>query len=130
MARILIAEDDAFFRDFLAVTVERNGHQAVTLPNGREVLEIVGQLDIDLVVTDLFMPEVDGIEVARTLHHRYPDLPVVVMTGTDLDAHGGYLRSAISIFSTAALSKSTPARELSARIEDLLAGPQPRATAG
>ena len=83
MARILVVDDDRDFRDSMCSILERHGHEAICVPNGREALIQVLTHVPDVVLLDLHMPEMDGpsfLEVIRS-YLRLQSLPVVVVTG-------------------------------------------------
>ena len=78
--RILVVDDQESMRDMLADLLDMMGYESCTVESGPAALE---QIDdrIDLVITDLNMPEMDGIELMRRLKAQDPDLPVIVITG-------------------------------------------------
>lgn len=81
MARILLAEDDDSMRRFLARSLERVGHEVHAVTDGFAALPYVAQGEIDLLVTDIVMPGMDGIELARRASIEIPDLKVIFITG-------------------------------------------------
>jgi two-component system cell cycle response regulator CpdR len=81
MARILLAEDDESMRRFLARSLERVGHEVFAVADGFEALPYVAQGTIDLLVTDIVMPGMDGIELARRASIEMPELKVIFITG-------------------------------------------------
>ena len=81
MARILLAEDDDNMRVFLARALERAGHQVVAAGDGNTALELATGGDFDLLLADVVMPGLDGIELARRASVVLPDLRVMFITG-------------------------------------------------
>ena len=79
--RVLVIEDNAGTRDLLRLTLEGAGHEVVTASHGQEGLGYLNGHKVDVVVTDLFMPEMDGIEVIAALRARFPGVRVVAMSG-------------------------------------------------
>ena len=79
--RILLADDEVDILRLYGDMLQGNGHEVVTAVNGREVLEAVGEGDCDLLVLDLFMPEVDGFKALKELRAMGSKVPVIVMTG-------------------------------------------------
>ncbi len=77
---ILLADDDQPQREMLAGSLEAQGYQVLQAENGALALEIVKHEDIDLLLTDLRMPELDGNELLREVHQINPLLEVIVMT--------------------------------------------------
>jgi signal transduction histidine kinase/CheY-like chemotaxis protein len=80
-ANILVVEDAKALRDAFSRMLSRGGHSVRTAASGREALEILDRESFDLVFTDLGMPEMSGWDVARAVKGRYPNLPVVLITG-------------------------------------------------
>src|SRR5687767_11546513 len=83
MAQLLIVDDDKDGRDALCQFLERSGHKVDCVANGREALMSILSRPPDLVILDLFMPDMDGpslLEVLRS-YLRLQSLPVLVITG-------------------------------------------------
>lgn len=78
MARVLIVEDEAMLLMIASITLEDEGHEVVTASNGRKGLEYARKGPVDLIVTDFMMPDVDGIEMLRTLREEGFDRPAIV----------------------------------------------------
>ena len=89
--RILVVDDDAAVRGVLQTILEAAGHCVEIATNGREALDRMTGGGIDLMITDLVMPEQEGIETIKRLRKEYPDVKVIAMSG----AFGGdYLQIA------------------------------------
>ena len=80
MFHLLIVEDDRNLRDLLVTVLKRNGYTAHPAQDGREALEIMDHQHIDLVITDIMMPDVDGYELTASLRQVNSDLPVIMVT--------------------------------------------------
>jgi two-component system, OmpR family, response regulator ResD len=80
VSRILVVDDDLALADIVVGYLTRAGHQADTVDTGRRALERVGSDAPDLIVLDLMLPEVDGLEVCRQVRHSHPNLPIVMLT--------------------------------------------------
>ncbi|RMG39445.1 MAG: response regulator [Planctomycetota bacterium] len=80
MARILVVDDSATQRDMVQILLEEAGHTVLQADDGKPALEIIHQQQPHLVITDLQMKEVDGLEVVRTVRENWPQIPVVLMT--------------------------------------------------
>ncbi len=76
--RVLIVGDDAISADALSTLVTDEGHETMTARDGSAALALVKQWAPDVVITDLVIPETDGIELCRRLHGIDPDLPVII----------------------------------------------------
>ncbi|HZS85724.1 MAG TPA: response regulator [Stellaceae bacterium] len=81
MARILLAEDDDNMRAFLARALERAGHVVSAVGNGEAALTLAGGSQYDLLLADVVMPGIDGIELARRASALLPELRVMFITG-------------------------------------------------
>jgi DNA-binding NtrC family response regulator len=80
LERVLIVEDDELGREFVAEALAGLAITARTAKNGREALALLEKEDVDLVLTDLRMPEMDGLALLKQLRERAPATPVVLMT--------------------------------------------------
>lgn len=81
MARILLVDDDPVMRDATKELLVREGHLVCVAGDGNEALKLFREHQYDLVVTDIFMPEVDGLELITTLKQDFLDVKVLVITG-------------------------------------------------
>ncbi len=81
MARILIAEDDTAVREFVGRALTHGGHYVDTAEDGLAALEILGEQDYDLLITDIVMPGLDGIELSLKVTKEKPDMAILLMTG-------------------------------------------------
>jgi two-component system, cell cycle response regulator CpdR len=81
MARILLAEDDDSVRVFLARALRRAGHEVCDLPDGAQALDWISEHPVDLLLADVVMPGLDGIELARRAGDMWPHLRVIFITG-------------------------------------------------
>jgi len=81
MARILLAEDDNDMRLFLARALERAGHEVYSFGEGLSAYEELKVREVDLLLTDIVMPEMDGIELARRAAELDPALKIMFITG-------------------------------------------------
>ncbi len=78
--RVLVVEDDTDLREALCDTLELAGSTVLTAGNGHEALELLGREAVDLVVSDVNMPEMDGLELLQALRRQQPQLPVLLIT--------------------------------------------------
>ena len=81
MARILLAEDDDDMRRFLVKALEKAGHHVTSFAEGLSAFEEIKQTAFDLLLTDIVMPEMDGIELARRAAELDPALKIMFITG-------------------------------------------------
>lgn len=82
MARILVIDDNPEFRTILETHLNSAGHDVLSASDGEDGLAAIEQhSDIDLVLTDILMPQRDGVEVLRMVKRRWPELPVIALSG-------------------------------------------------
>ena len=81
MARILVIEDDRQVREVLKQMLERGGFEVDTATNGKQGIERFLQQPADVVVTDILMPEKDGLETIEELTRDNPKLPIIAISG-------------------------------------------------
>jgi two-component system cell cycle response regulator CpdR len=81
MLKILLAEDDESMRVYLARALERVGYQVVAVDSGVAALPLIEAEPFDLLLTDIVMPEMDGIELAQKAAEAAPDIRVMFITG-------------------------------------------------
>jgi DNA-binding NtrC family response regulator len=81
MARILVIDDEDRIRRLLRTALEMEGHQVLEARQGNEGLEVIRTTAPDLVITDLMMPDKDGLEVLLALKREAPELKVIAMSG-------------------------------------------------
>ena len=81
MIRILLAEDDQVMREYLTRALERSGYAVAAIDRGTEAIPLLETERFDLLLTDIVMPEMDGIELARRAGELAPDTKVMFITG-------------------------------------------------
>lgn len=81
MARILLAEDDSSMRGFLERALAKAGYEVTAFDNGEEAFERLKEEPFTLLLTDIVMPKMDGIELARRAADIDPDLKIMFITG-------------------------------------------------
>ena len=81
MASILLAEDDGSMRGFLKRALEKAGHHVYAVGDGLEAFEAILEDSFSLLLADIVMPGIDGIELARRARERHPDMPIMFITG-------------------------------------------------
>jgi len=81
MATILIIEDDEQLREFLRLALEDEGHTVTLTQNGAEGVTRYRQSPTDLILTDIFMPEKEGLEAIMELRREFPTIKIIAMSG-------------------------------------------------
>ena len=84
MKRILVIEDDVDFRTMLKLKLEHRGYEVVEAQDGKEGIQLYRQAPTDLIITDIIMPEKEGIETIIELKRDYPDVKIIAISGGSL----------------------------------------------
>jgi YesN/AraC family two-component response regulator len=90
--KILIIDDERQIRSALRRTLELHDYEVVESGNGKEAYRYLEHEVPDLVITDVFMPEMDGFETIQNLRRTFPEMPIIVMTGY----HANWIRNAVN----------------------------------
>jgi len=117
--KILVVDDSTVICSTLQERLTMEGYQVWTALDGRKGLQLYHDHQVDLVITDILMPEVDGLEVVRTLRRISTSLPIMVMSGganRDLD----FLVEAKEFGASRIISKPFRLEELVVMVHDLL----------
>jgi CheY-like chemotaxis protein len=120
VARILVIDDEELICDLLREVLEGWGYEVSTALNGESGLALVDTESCDLVITDIFMPEKDGLEVIRTIHRTHPHIPIVAISGGGSKPFD-FLPEARDLGAHAALPKPIDRDSLLQTLQELLA---------
>ena len=118
--RVLVVEDDRDLCDLLRRMLKRSGFATVGASGGREALRLLMTEPIDVVITDMVMPEMDGVELMRVLQKERPSLPIIALSG--MDDVMEYRRIAAHLGAKVALLKPVSRDDLIRAVTDALAG--------
>ncbi len=122
MAHILIIDDEELFRNMLRQMLELAGHKVTEAADGGQGIEAQRKEPADLVITDIFMPEKEGIETIREMKRDFPAVKIIAVTGGGNKRRGfEYLEYASKIGADRVLSKPFERKEILAAIDELLA---------
>jgi DNA-binding response OmpR family regulator len=91
MARILIIDDEPSVRELLITMLMEEGHEVVEAADGKAGLRLLQERPADLVITDLIMPEKEGIETIMDLRRDFPDVKIIAMSGGGIIQAQDYL---------------------------------------
>ena len=122
MSRILIIDDEQPVRSVFRRALERAGHEVSEAGDGQAGLKQIAQSSFDLVVTDIVMPEIEGIEFILQLHREQPDLKVIAMSGGGRVAPKAYLDMARAAGAVSVLAKPFTIEALLAAVDAALKG--------
>ena len=116
MTRILVVDDDARVRTIARALLEAAGFEIVEAESGEAALFTLGSEAVDVVLTDIFMPHTDGIELIHALHRDSPGLPVVAMSGGGYNDGKDVLAVARLLGASAIVQKPLSRRQLVAAV--------------
>ncbi len=80
MARILVAEHEVAVREFIRRVLEQRGHEVVVVSDGTDAVVKLARLPFDLLLADVAMPNMDGVELSLKVARDFPDLPMLMMS--------------------------------------------------
>ncbi len=123
MARVLVLDDEEEVRRVLVRALRSAGHQAIEAENGRDGLELVKSEPVDLVITDLVMPEVDGLEFIKDLARLRPGTKVIAISGGGIWDKQSLLTLAGMLGALRTLEKPFELKSFLALVNDVLATP-------
>jgi len=81
MARVLVVDDESQMREVLCQALKRRGHSVDQAADGHQALQRLAEYQPDLVITDLVMPEMEGIETIQALRRKCPAIPIIAISG-------------------------------------------------
>ena len=120
MASILIIDDDAQFRAMLRQMLSRAGYEVLEASNGKEGMRIYRDKPADLVITDLIMPEKEGIETISDLRREFPDVKIVAISGGGKMGPDDYLHGAKLIGAERIFTKPLEREEILEAVKKLI----------
>jgi CheY-like chemotaxis protein len=121
MAHILVIDDDPVLRRVITLALEAAGHTVLRCENGKKAVDFLEHEHADLLITDMIMPEMDGVETVRAAKQIRPDLPILAMSGGGSFDPADYLGIARAFGATDVLPKPFHPADLIARVAKLLA---------
>ncbi|MDB6115478.1 MAG: hypothetical protein JWQ62_2423 [Lacunisphaera sp.] len=120
MARALIIEDNASFRTMLRLALTQLGHEVIEARHGKEGLALQRKTSVDFVITDLLMPEMEGVETIMALKRCAPQLKIIAISGGGKVPAEDYLQIAAKVGATCTLAKPFSAKALAAAVATVL----------
>ena len=123
VARVLIVDDDDAIRGVLPRILERAGHDVEACADGVAALEKCRSWSPELIITDVYMPEMDGIEFLLKVREDQPDVPIIVISGGGQFFTAGHaLEDAIQLGAISTLAKPFEMDEVLAAVDAALSG--------
>lgn len=121
MARVLIVDDDFQVREMLTIMLKRAGHEVAEAGNGNEAIQVCQDKAIDLVITDIIMPDKEGIETIVELRRDYPDIKIFAISGGGRVSPENYLKLAEKIGALKTFAKPFSKNQILSAIDEALA---------
>jgi CheY-like chemotaxis protein len=119
MSMILLVDDDDQFRKMLGAMLRRDGHDVVEASDGKEGLRLYKENQVDIVVTDIVMPEKEGIELIIELRKEFPDVKIIAISGGGRIGPKGYLHLAESLGAVCVFEKPIERDEFLRAVNEL-----------
>ena len=116
MALILVVEDEEHLRNLLRMSLERIGHDVLTAADGREALDMLSATMVDLVLMDVMMPNMDGLEACHAIR-QYSDVPIIMLTAINRPDD---IAKALEMGADDYITKPFSFMEIEARVEAVL----------
>ena len=124
MARILIIDDDESIRSVFKRFLEGEGHDVEVASDGHKGLQVLERHSVDLVITDIMMPETDGLEVVMAVRGKGTEIPVIAMSGGMHAVPMDFLPMAKKFGAEKVLYKPIELVDLLAAVDEALTDPQ------
>ncbi len=120
MARILIIDDESQIRSMLRLMLERVGYEVIEAADGLEGIRQYRDNPADLIITDLIMPNKDGIGMIIELKKEFPKVKIIAMSGGGVNRPEGYLDGAKKLGATRTLTKPIDRDQMLAAVKETL----------
>ena len=120
MAKILIIDDEEQVRLYLRSILEPEGHEVVEAPDGKVGLQLYREEPVDLIITDVFMPEKEGLETIRELRREYPEVKIIAISGGGRTGNLDFLPLAKTFGALRTLAKPFDRQEMLDAVQEVL----------
>lgn len=120
MKKILLVDDEAAIRSMLSVLLKTETRTFVEASNGTVAQEILETDSFDLIISDVIMPDCDGIELVMAIRRKLPEVPVIIMSGGGRVHASHYLNLAEKLGAARVFEKPFNAQDLRAAVTELL----------
>lgn len=117
---ILVIDDDELIRTTLKTTLEKVGYEVTLAAEGRSGLKAFAAKPADLVITDIIMPDTEGIETITQLRRQYPDLPIIAVSGGGRTGRKEFLEVAQKLGASRVIAKPFSRDKLLDEVRGLL----------
>jgi DNA-binding response OmpR family regulator len=120
MAKILVLDDEYSILLMLKKMLEKEGHEVDIALNGKDGMVLFEQNKPDLLITDIIMPEKEGLETIFELRQKHPELKIIAISGGGRISPDGYLPGAKLLGANAVFAKPLVPKEFITAVEELL----------
>ena len=120
MARILIIDDDIRVLETYCLILKHAGYEVVITVDGEKGIRAFRGIIPDLIITDIIMPEKDGLETISELKREFPEVKIIAISGGDKVGPGNYLKMAKNLGAMCTLTKPIEREELLAAVQKCL----------
>ncbi|HWA24277.1 MAG TPA: response regulator [Lacunisphaera sp.] len=127
---ILLVDDDVALVRSMADVLRRRGYAVAHVHDGRAAMDFIKRQQVDLVISDVFMPEADGLELLGLLRRCIPCPPLVAMSGSSVYRVNGMLKAAAMLGAVRTLAKPFDSAQLVSLVHELIGAPLERPTPG
>ena len=122
MKTVLIIDDESAVCESLSINIREMGYDAIATAKGDSAEELIQQHGVDLVITDIYMPEQDGLEIIRRLRKQWAKMPIIAISGGGESGNLDVLRTALALGASASLIKPYEPAELESILQQFLNG--------
>jgi DNA-binding response OmpR family regulator len=120
MARILVIDDDVQIREMLRQMLEREGYEVADAPDGKAAMKIQREDPAHLIITDIIMPEKEGLETIKEVRQEFPEVKIIAISGGGRIKPEPYLKIAEKFGARYIFTKPVEREELLAAVLELL----------
>jgi DNA-binding response OmpR family regulator len=120
MKHILVVDDDEAIRSLLKTILEREGYEVSSAADGKEAIRLFRRNPSDLIITDIIMPEQEGLKTIFDLRQEHPDVRIIAISGGGQYGLGEYLDAAAAFGADETFSKPFDRTELVKSVRHLL----------
>ncbi len=120
MARVLVVDDEELMREAVRFALEQDGHEILEAENGQMALRLFEEKHPDVLITDLIMPQKEGIETIRVLRKRHPGAKILALSGRGGITLNANLERARQVGADAALLKPCNSDEIREAVRSLI----------
>ena len=120
MAQVLVVDDDDQVRKLISLVLQQEGHTVVEASNGKMAIQHIQEAEINLVISDIVMPDMDGLELIRGIRRIHPGIKILAISGAGKEGPGLYLNMAEQFGADAILTKPFAPDQLIEQVSALI----------